>query len=62
MASVYGRMQKELDDIDAEDDPSHEDDMSPVPNITHRYPDRALFLCYITNADYTAGFVQEKER
>ncbi len=35
---------KELDDIDAEDDPLHEDDMSPVPNITHRYPDRALFL------------------
>lgn len=22
----------------------HEDEMSPVPNITHRYPDRALFL------------------
>ncbi|MBL8006712.1 MAG: KamA family radical SAM protein [Ignavibacteria bacterium] len=35
---------KELEDIDAEDDPLHEDDMSPVPNITHRYPDRALFL------------------
>lgn len=35
---------KELDDIDAEDDPLHEDEMSPVPNITHRYPDRALFL------------------
>lgn len=36
--------EKELDDIDAEEDPLHEDDMSPVPNITHRYPDRALFL------------------
>ncbi len=35
---------KELEDLDAEDDPLHEDDMSPVPNITHRYPDRALFL------------------
>ena len=34
----------ELDDADAEDDPLHEDDMSPVPNITHRYPDRVLFL------------------
>lgn len=35
---------EELDDIDAPEDPLHEDDMSPVPNITHRYPDRALFL------------------
>lgn len=35
---------KELEDIDAPEDPLHEDDMSPVPNITHRYPDRALFL------------------
>ncbi|HEX2787339.1 MAG TPA: KamA family radical SAM protein [Ignavibacteria bacterium] len=34
----------ELNDIDAPEDPLHEDDMSPVPNITHRYPDRALFL------------------
>jgi lysine 2,3-aminomutase len=35
---------KELEDFDAEVDPLHEDEMSPVPNITHRYPDRALFL------------------
>ncbi|MCZ6703104.1 MAG: KamA family radical SAM protein [Ignavibacteria bacterium] len=34
----------ELDDIDAMEDPLMEDAMSPVPNITHRYPDRALFL------------------
>jgi lysine 2,3-aminomutase len=34
----------ELDDVDAPEDPLHEDDMSPVPNITHRYPDRVLFL------------------
>lgn len=34
----------ELMDIDAEEDPLMEDAMSPVPNITHRYPDRALFL------------------
>ena len=34
----------ELQDFDAEEDPLHEDEMSPVPNITHRYPDRALFL------------------
>lgn len=35
---------KELEDIDGYDDPLQEDAMSPVPNITHRYPDRALFL------------------
>lgn len=34
----------ELEDFDSEVDPLHEDEMSPVPNITHRYPDRALFL------------------
>lgn len=34
----------ELEDFDAEEDPLMEDAMSPVPNITHRYPDRALFL------------------
>ena len=36
--------EKELEDIDAPEDPLSEDDMSPVPNIVHRYPDRALFL------------------
>jgi len=35
---------RELNDFDANDDPLNEDAMSPVPNITHRYPDRALFL------------------
>jgi lysine 2,3-aminomutase len=35
---------KELEDIDGYEDPLQEDAMSPVPNITHRYPDRALFL------------------
>jgi lysine 2,3-aminomutase len=34
----------ELYDLDAPDDPLNEEAMSPVPNITHRYPDRALFL------------------
>lgn len=34
----------ELEDIDGIEDPLHEDEMSPVPNITHRYPDRCLFL------------------
>jgi lysine 2,3-aminomutase len=34
----------ELNDIDSPEDPLGEDSMSPVPNITHRYPDRVLFL------------------
>ena len=34
----------ELDDFDAMEDPLMEEAMSPVPNITHRYPDRVLFL------------------
>ncbi|MFZ6033317.1 MAG: KamA family radical SAM protein [Melioribacter sp.] len=35
---------KELEDLDGYEDPLLEDAMSPVPNITHRYPDRVLFL------------------
>ncbi|MCL4547441.1 MAG: KamA family radical SAM protein [Bacteroidetes bacterium] len=35
---------EELDDLEGFEDPLQEDAMSPVPNITHRYPDRALFL------------------
>lgn len=34
----------ELDDIDSPEDPLAEDAMSPVQSITHRYPDRCLFL------------------
>ncbi|MCF8240431.1 MAG: KamA family radical SAM protein [Melioribacteraceae bacterium] len=34
----------ELDDLEGLEDPLNEDEMSPVPNITHRYPDRVLFL------------------
>lgn len=34
----------ELEDVDGFEDPLNEDAMSPVPNITHRYPDRCLFL------------------
>ncbi len=36
--------QIELEDMDGTEDPLNEDMMSPVPNITHRYPDRCLFL------------------
>jgi len=35
---------QELKDFEADEDPLNEEGMSPVPNITHRYPDRALFL------------------
>jgi lysine 2,3-aminomutase len=34
----------ELEDWDAPADPLAEDEMSPVPNLVHRYPDRVLFL------------------
>lgn len=34
----------ELEYFGGEEDPLNEDEMSPVPNITHRYPDRCLFL------------------
>lgn len=32
------------DDLEDMDDPLHEEADSPVPGITHRYPDRVLFL------------------
>jgi lysine 2,3-aminomutase len=34
----------ELEDQNAPDDPLNEEADSPVPSITHRYPDRVLFL------------------
>lgn len=35
---------KELDDPQGMVDPLGEEDLSPVPNLVHKYPDRALFL------------------
>ncbi|MEN3038335.1 MAG: KamA family radical SAM protein [Candidatus Kryptonium sp.] len=35
---------EELADEEMPEDPLDEDSMSPVPSITHRYPDRVLFL------------------
>jgi lysine 2,3-aminomutase len=35
---------QELQDEQAPEDPLHEDADSPVPRLTHRYPDRVLFL------------------
>lgn len=34
----------ELDDQVCMDDPLGEEDLSPVPNLVHKYPDRVLFL------------------
>ncbi len=42
----------ELDIIDGVPDPLNEEADSPVPNITHRYPDRALFLVSPVCASY----------
>ncbi len=35
---------EELQDLDSPEDPLNEDEDSPVPRLTHRYPDRVLFL------------------
>ena len=37
---------QELQDEQSPEDPLHEDEDSPVPRLTHRYPDRVLFLDY----------------
>ncbi len=42
----------ELDVVDGIVDSLNEDEDSPVPNITHRYPDRALFLVSPVCASY----------
>ncbi len=43
---------QELDVVDGVMDSLGEDEDSPVPNITHRYPDRALFLASPVCASY----------
>ena len=43
---------EELDVVDGIVDSLNEDADSPVPNITHRYPDRALFLVSPVCASY----------
>jgi lysine 2,3-aminomutase len=42
MQAVAGR--QELLDENAPEDPLHEEEDSPVPRLTHRYPDRVLLL------------------
>ncbi len=43
MQAVPTALETHMSDADM-DDPLHEDGDSPVPGITHRYPDRVLFL------------------
>ncbi|MCX7023517.1 MAG: lysine 2,3-aminomutase [Spirochaetes bacterium] len=38
------RLPETVDDPSDQDDPLHEDSDSPVPGLTHRYPDRVLLL------------------
>lgn len=35
---------REIEDISGSEDPLCEEPQSPVPNLTHRYPDRVLFM------------------
>ena len=52
MWNQYVPTMQELDVIDGVVDSLDEDGDSPVPNITHRYPDRALFLVSPVCASY----------
>jgi lysine 2,3-aminomutase len=35
---------RELDDLDQDPDPLHEEQLSPIPGLIHRYPDRVVLL------------------
>ena len=52
MWNQYVPTMQELDVVDGVIDSLDEDGDSPVPNITHRYPDRALFLVSPVCASY----------
>src|SRR5258705_11553868 len=52
MWNQYVPTVEELDVVDGIVDSLNEDADSPVPNITHRYPDRALFLVSPVCASY----------
>jgi lysine 2,3-aminomutase len=52
MWNQYVPSVQELDVVDGVIDSLDEDGDSPVPNITHRYPDRALFLVSPVCASY----------
>lgn len=42
--TVVPIVSEHLRNVGEEDDPLHEDAMTPVPGLVHRYPDRVLFL------------------
>jgi len=44
--------EREIDDPVCLDDPLNEENLSPVPNLVHKYPDRALFLVHSQCAVY----------
>src|SRR5688572_20722323 len=52
MWNQYVPTMQELDIVDGVIDSLDEDGDSPVPNITHRYPDRVLFLVSPVCASY----------
>ena len=52
MWNQYVPTVRELEIVDGVVDSLDEDGDSPVPNITHRYPDRALFLVSPVCASY----------
>jgi lysine 2,3-aminomutase len=44
--------ERELGDTVCQEDPLNEENLSPVPNLVHKYPDRALFLVHSQCAVY----------
>jgi lysine 2,3-aminomutase len=44
--------ERELGDTVCQEDPLNEENLSPVPNLVHKYPDRALFLVHAQCAVY----------
>jgi lysine 2,3-aminomutase len=44
--------ERELNDTVCQEDPLNEESLSPVPNLVHKYPDRALFLVHSQCAVY----------
>lgn len=44
--------ERELNDTVCLEDPLNEENLSPVPNLVHKYPDRALFLVHSQCAVY----------
>jgi lysine 2,3-aminomutase len=52
---------RELDDDDRLDDPLEEEQLSPVPGLIHRYPDRAVWLVSATCAMYCRFCMRKRQ-